>query len=70
MAGVIAILVLSFLSAAALWLCLGSRFRFTPSQAENDLANFLKKNLIKDEIVIGMGAGSISSWMRGLEKHL
>ena len=41
MAGVIAILVLSFLSAAALWLCLGSRFRFTLSQAENDLANFI-----------------------------
>ena len=35
---------------------------------EFNLRNFLKKNLIKDEIIIGMGAGSISNWMRNL-KH-
>ncbi len=34
------------------------------------LANFFKKNLISDEIVIGMGAGSITQWMRNLEYNL
>ncbi|OUX54339.1 MAG: UDP-N-acetylmuramate--L-alanine ligase [Pelagibacteraceae bacterium TMED287] len=37
---------------------------------EIDLKKYLKINLIKDEIVIGMGAGSISKWMRELEKKL
>ena len=29
-----------------------------------DLKSFIKKNLIKDEMVICMGAGSISNWIR------
>ena len=37
---------------------------------ELDLIKYLKKNLINDEIVIGMGAGSISKWMYGLKKNL
>jgi UDP-N-acetylmuramate--alanine ligase len=37
---------------------------------ELELRNFLKKNLIKDEIIIGMGAGSISKWMRDLKNKL
>ena len=37
---------------------------------EKNLTNFFKKNLIKNEIIIGMGAGSISSWMRNLQKNL
>tara|TARA_B100000965_G_scaffold406151_1_gene443544 strand:+ start:869 stop:2266 length:1398 start_codon:yes stop_codon:yes gene_type:complete len=37
---------------------------------EKELSNYLKKNLIKDEIVIGMGAGMISEWMKGLQKSL
>ncbi len=37
---------------------------------EKNLKNFLKKNLIKNEIIIGMGAGSISSWMRNLKNYL
>ena len=37
---------------------------------EFNLRNFLKKNLIKDEIIIGMGAGSISNWMRNLKHFL
>jgi UDP-N-acetylmuramate--alanine ligase len=37
---------------------------------ENDLLKYLTKNLIKDEIVIGMGAGSISKWMYNLKDHL
>ena len=32
------------------------------------LANFLKKNMYGKKIVIGMGAGSISNWMRKLPK--
>ncbi len=32
------------------------------------LAKFLKKNMYGNKIVIGMGAGSISSWMRELPK--
>ena len=37
---------------------------------EKDFKNFFKKNLIKNEIIIGMGAGSISNWMRNLKKSL
>ncbi len=37
---------------------------------ENDLTKFLKKNLINDEIIIGMGAGTISKWMKGLKQKL
>ena len=37
---------------------------------EENLKNFLKKNLIKNEIIIGMGAGSISNWMRNLKNIL
>ena len=32
------------------------------------LAKFLKQNISGNKIVIGMGAGSISSWMRELPK--
>jgi len=37
---------------------------------ENEIKKYLKKNLIKDEIVIGMGAGSISGWMYNLKDNL
>ncbi len=37
---------------------------------EQDFKNYFKKNLIKNEIIIGMGAGSISNWMRNLKKSL
>ena len=33
----------------------------------NELSDYLKKNLIKDELVIGMGAGLISKWMAELK---
>ena len=32
----------------------------------NQLAKFLKKNMVGKKIVIGMGAGSISNWMKQL----
>ena len=37
---------------------------------ELELSKFFKKNLIKDELIIGMGAGSISKWIRGLKSSL
>ena len=37
---------------------------------EENLKNYLKKNLYKNEIIIGMGAGSISNWMRNLKQNL
>ena len=35
-----------------------------------EISNYFKKNLFSDEIVIGMGAGSISKWMRELKYSL
>ena len=35
-----------------------------------DLLKLLQKNLISDEIVIGMGAGNITNWMRELKFNL
>ena len=37
---------------------------------KNQLAKFLKKNMHGKKIVIGMGAGSISNWMRELPKFI
>ena len=37
---------------------------------ENNLEIFLKKNLIKNDIVISMGAGNISSWIRNISKNI
>ena len=33
---------------------------------QKDLGKYIKQNVYGDKIVIGMGAGSISSWMRHL----
>ena len=35
---------------------------------EIQLAKFIKKNIYGNKIVIGMGAGSISSWIKNLPK--
>ena len=35
-----------------------------------DLKNYFKKNLVKDEVVICMGAGSISNWIREIGNDL
>ena len=37
---------------------------------QKELSIFLKKNLISNEIIIGMGAGAISQWMRDLKYSL
>ena len=35
-----------------------------------ELSKFLKRNLISNEIIIGMGAGAISRWMSELKNTL
>ncbi len=37
---------------------------------EIDLAKFTKQNIYGDQLVVGMGAGSVSSWIRNLPKLL
>ena len=37
---------------------------------EKDILKYVKQNIFGDKIVIGMGAGSISNWMRSLEHKL
>jgi len=37
---------------------------------QKELKNYLKKNLFEDEMVICMGAGSISNWIREIGKEL
>ena len=37
---------------------------------QKELSNYFRKNLISDEIIIGMGAGSISQWMRELKSSI
>jgi UDP-N-acetylmuramate-alanine ligase len=34
---------------------------------EIELRNYFKKNLVSNEIIIGMGAGNISKWMATLK---
>ena len=35
-----------------------------------DLIKYTKQNIFGDKIVIGMGAGSVSNWIRDLPNHL
>jgi len=37
---------------------------------ESDITKYFEKNLVDNEIVIGMGAGSISKWMYNLKSNL
>ena len=37
---------------------------------EIELCKYLKKNLINNELIIGIGAGTISKWMTGLKFSL
>ena len=37
---------------------------------QKDLENYIRKNLFDDEMVICMGAGSISSWIRKIATKL
>ena len=45
-----------------------SKVRLFLVNDNNHLAKFLKKNMYGKKIVVGMGAGSISNWMRQLPK--
>ena len=45
-----------------------SKVRLFLVNDKNQLAKYLKKNMYGKKIVIGMGAGSISNWMRQLPK--
>ena len=36
-------------------------------KSQNELNKFIRKNLKNNEIIIGMGAGSISKWMKELK---
>ena len=37
---------------------------------EKELIKFVKQNIFGENIVIGMGAGSISNWMKNLKFNL
>ena len=39
-------------------------------KSENDLLNYFKKNLFNGELVICMGAGSISNWIRNISNRI
>ena len=39
-------------------------------KSENDLFNYFKKNLFNGELVICMGAGSISTWIRNISNRI
>ena len=43
-----------------------SKVKLIMIQTENDLFNFVRQNIYGDKIVIGMGAGSISNWIKKL----
>ncbi len=47
-----------------------SRTQVVVLRNQEELSNYFKKNLIEDEIIIGMGAGSISQWMNELKYNL
>jgi|TARA_B110000438_G_scaffold58065_1_gene58087 UDP-N-acetylmuramate--alanine ligase len=36
---------------------------------ENDLLKYFKKNLFKDELIISMGAGTISTWIKDISQN-
>ena len=46
-----------------------SKIQVVNIKNQTDLKNFFKKNLLKDEMVICMGAGSISNWIRDIARQ-
>ena len=40
------------------------------TNSKNDLAKFLKKNFLCNQVVIAMGAGNISNWIRGISNKI
>ena len=47
-----------------------SKTQVVIAKNEQDLTKYFKKNLVHNEIVIGMGAGSISKWLHNLKNNL
>ena len=47
-----------------------SKVQVISIKSKNELKNYLKKNLLNDEMVICMGAGSISNWIREIGEEL
>ena len=47
-----------------------SKVQVINGENENDICNYFKKNLKDSEIVIGMGAGSISKWINNFKDKL
>ena len=39
-------------------------------KSENDLLNYFRKNLFDNELVVCMGAGSISTWIKNISDKL
>ena len=46
-----------------------SKVRLIIINSENDLFNYFRQNLTKDELIICMGAGSISSWIKSISQN-
>ena len=59
----------NFLNFAKL-ISLNSKTQVIVVKNQKELTNNIRKNLIKDEIIKGLGAGSISKWMRELKSSL
>jgi UDP-N-acetylmuramate--alanine ligase len=47
-----------------------SKVQTVVANDQNDIELFIKKNLIKNQVIIAMGAGSISSWIRNISFNL
>ena len=45
-----------------------SRTQVINVENQKELKNYFKKNLLEDEMIICMGAGSISNWIREIGK--
>ena len=45
-----------------------SKVELVMISSEQELGKYIKHNIYGDKIVIGMGAGTISNWMRNLPK--
>ena len=47
-----------------------SKVKLIQINSNLDLIKYVKQNIYGDKIVIGMGAGSISNWIRDLPKYI
>ena len=47
-----------------------SKIQVINVKSQKELKNYFKKNLMNDEMIICMGAGSISNWIREIGDEL